>query len=146
MDVRLLKYVYDAGRLYHRLLSPAREAAGLTQSELDILLFLANNPGYDTASDMVTVRRLAKSNVSVGVKSLEHKGYLQRRTDAGDRRVEHLAPTPGAARAIALGREGQTAFQEALTGDLSPKEREQLDHLLDRIHKNLAHALNVPEG
>ena len=48
--VRTLKRAYDAA------LKPVAEAHGLTRNEVDVLLFLANNPGYDTARDIVELR------------------------------------------------------------------------------------------
>ena len=142
MHITLLKYITDAGRLYHRLLAPAREAAGLTQAELDILLFLANNPEYDTATDIVTVRRLAKSNVSVGIKSLEAKGLLRRSPDPRDRRVEHLSLTPAAGAAAELGQRGQHDFETALFQEFSQRDREELERLLEQIQQNIVQALD----
>ena len=48
----------------------------LTAAETDILMFLANNPQYDTAADISRIRRIPKSQVSVSVKSLCEKGIL----------------------------------------------------------------------
>lgn len=48
----------------------------LSAAETDIIMFLANNPGYDTAADISKVRRILKSQVSVSVKSLCEKGLL----------------------------------------------------------------------
>lgn len=142
MHTALMKYLTETGRLYHLLLSPAREAAGLTQSELDILLFLANNPEYDTASDVVSMRRLAKSNVSVGVKRLADKGLLLRRPDPRDRRVEHLTLTAAAALPVKLGQEGQDRFGALLIQGFSPEEKAQLEHLMDHIQQNISRALD----
>jgi MarR family transcriptional regulator for hemolysin len=58
------------GKLYARLFTPLLEEWGLTQTEADILLFLANNPGYDTARDMAEKRHLAKSHISAGIEAL----------------------------------------------------------------------------
>lgn len=142
MQLTILRYLNDAGKLYQRLLAPAREAAGLTQAELDILLFLANEPGYDTASDIVAVRRLAKSNVSVGIKSLEAKGLLLRRPDGRDRRIERLTMTRAAAPAVELGRACQKDFGALLLHGLSPEDRTELAHLMDHIQRNLTRALD----
>ena len=60
-------------KLYSALFSPLLERCGLTQLEADILMFLANNPEYDTARDIVEKRRLAKSHVSVGVDALAER-------------------------------------------------------------------------
>ena len=42
----------------------------LSAAETDTIMFLANNPDYDTAADISKVRRILKSQVSVSVKSL----------------------------------------------------------------------------
>ena len=42
-------------RAYDHCLTPVQEASGLNRTELDVLLFLANNPAYDTAADMVVL-------------------------------------------------------------------------------------------
>ena len=56
--------------LYSEFVSPVCAKYGLTRIELDILLFLANNTRYDTATDIVEVRFLAKSQVSAAIKNL----------------------------------------------------------------------------
>ena len=57
--------------LYSEFVSPVCAKYGLTRIELDILLFLANNTRYDTATDIVEVRFLAKSQVSAAIKNLK---------------------------------------------------------------------------
>ena len=64
--------------LYSEFVSPVCAKYGLTRIELDILLFLANNTRYDTATDIVEVRFLAKSQVSAAIKNLEARGCLWR--------------------------------------------------------------------
>ena len=66
------------GKLYGQMFVPVLEQWMLTQLEADILLFLANNPAYDTARDIVERRYIAKSHVSMGVESLARRGLLQR--------------------------------------------------------------------
>ena len=69
-DVALLR------RLYTRRFAELLRETGLNQAEMDVLLFLANNPPYDTARDIVRRRGLAKSHVSAAVESLAEKGLL----------------------------------------------------------------------
>ena len=63
-------------KLYNGLFVPVLEKYQLTQLEIDILLFLANNPPFDTARDIVEKRHLAKSHVSAGVESLASRGAV----------------------------------------------------------------------
>lgn len=142
MHTVLLKYMADSGKLYSRMLLPAREASGLTRTELDILLFLANNPEYDTASDIVALRHLARSNVSVGIRSLEARGFLCRHSDERDLRVDHLELTAAAQVPVELGREGQRRLGELLFQGFSAEDRAELERLMDRIQQNVSQALD----
>lgn len=64
-------------RLYGQRIQPVCEAYGLTRMEMDILLFLANNPAFDTARDIVERKQFTKSHVSASVAELERRGYLR---------------------------------------------------------------------
>lgn len=70
---------------------------------MDILLFLANNPKYDTAAEVSDIRCLAKSHVSTSLKSLEESGYIAKFSEGSDRRRIHLKLTE---KADAVIREG----------------------------------------
>lgn len=122
--------------LYHRLQAPVLERYQMTQIELDVLLFLANHPGLDTAKDIVEIRRLTKSHVSAAVEGLSQKGYLLRVRRPDNRKLIHLALLPEAASAVADGQANQRAFFQTLGQGFSAREREQLDTLLLRVTEN----------
>ena len=122
--------------LYHKLQSPVLERYQMTQIELDILLFLSNHPGLDTAKDIVEVRRLTKSHVSAAVEGLSKKGYLLRTRRPDNRKLIHLALRPEAAPVVADGQANQRAFFQTLRQGFSAQEREQLDTLLLRVTEN----------
>ena len=54
---------------YTQMVTPVCEKHGMTYAEMTVLLFLANNPALDTASDIAKCRNLAKSHVSLSVRS-----------------------------------------------------------------------------
>ena len=60
----ILHLIQLCKRRYASALQPVEQAHGLTRNEIDVLLFLSNNPGYDTARDIVELRMLQKGNVS----------------------------------------------------------------------------------
>ncbi len=134
------------GKLYGTLFLPLLEQHGLTQIEMDILLFLANNPEYDTAKDIVEARRIAKSHVSVGVESLAARGLLQRFYADGNRKVIHLKPAPQAAEIIRQGRAVQQHYGELLMQGLLPQEKQQLFDLLERVFANAESSLTAQKG
>ena len=131
-------------RLYSRMLTPLLERYRLTQLEMDILLFLANNPERDTARDMVELRHLAKSHVSAGVDSLVRRGLVERFFREGNRKVIHLRLLPAAEEMVEAGREVQRRYAGSLFRDFTPEERRQLYALLERIAGNVDAALADP--
>ena len=78
-------------KLYDSMLKSVCEHYDLTLMEAAIISFLYNNPGKDTAADIVELRMLAKSNVSQAVESLIQKSLLYRTQDTKDRRKIHLS-------------------------------------------------------
>lgn len=134
------------GKLYGQCFAPLLEQCGLSQIEMDILLFLANNPGYDTARDIVELRHLAKSHVSMGVESLARRGLLERGYREGNRKVIHLRLLPEAEGLVSAGREAQRQYGEILFRGFTRAEREELGRLLDRMAWNVDSALGSQEG
>ena len=59
---------------YEMLSRKVCEKYQLTQMEYDILMFLHDNPQYNTAAEIVKIRKSAKSHVSTSLKKLENKG------------------------------------------------------------------------
>lgn len=123
--------------LYARCVGKVCTKHGLTRMELDILLFLANNPRYDTATDMVEVRYLSKSQVSGAVRLLEGKGYLRKEYMQDNKKTAHLKICKTAAFVIADGRAAQEEFIAVLTEGLSGQERESMRRCLKHVRKNI---------
>ena len=89
-----VEFAQKVALAYGAVCKPLCRELGLTQTAFDILLFLANNPSYRTARDIVEVRHIKANLVSVNVDKLVQEGYLTRLPVAGDRRKTALACTP----------------------------------------------------
>ena len=63
---------------YAAVMQPLSAELDMAQNAVDILLFLANNPGLDTARDICTYRKLKPGIVSFHVDNLVREGYLLR--------------------------------------------------------------------
>lgn len=131
----LLKRAYDGA------LEPVCGRHGLTRMEMDVLLFLANNPEMDTASALVSVRRLPKSHVSAAVNALAERGLIQREYRGGNRKTAHLCPTAAADAPIADGRAVQREFGRTLTEGIAPEELEQMLSTARRMVENIRREL-----
>ena len=118
-------------------MQPLCRREGLAPNGVDILLFLANNPGLDTARDVCTYRGLKPGIVSFHVEKLVQEGYLERRAVAGDRRKTQLLCTEKAQPVIARGREVQERFFARLLHNTDAATREAFFHTMEVIGKNL---------
>ena len=83
----------SAQKSYGKLLEPICQEWKLTRTELNVMLFLYNNPEFDRAADIVSHRGIAKSHVSLAVSNLERRKILTRHFEPTDRRTSHLALT-----------------------------------------------------
>lgn len=112
--------VYTAARQllegYAAAMQPLCRREGLAPNGVDILLFLANNPGLDTARDVCTYRGLKPGIVSFHVEKLVQEGYLLRQPAPGDRRKCRLVCTEKAGPVVQQGRELQETFSAAWPG------------------------------
>ena len=109
----------------------------LPQTALDILMFMANNPQYRTARDIVEVRKIKANLVSVHVDRLVKEGYLERRAVEGDRRKTELICTQKAQPVIEKGGQLQEAFKEQLFSGMDKKMQRQMEEMVRRMEQNL---------
>ena len=126
-----------AQRLYTQLMEPLCAAHSISRSELDVLLFLHNNPEYDRAADIVAHRGMVKSQVSASVANLEERGLLVRSADAEDRRTVHLSLTELAIEIAQAGRNLQRKFFEDLFAGISHEELLAWERLIQTIDGNM---------
>lgn len=123
--------------LYSQCIESVCEQHGLTRMEFDILLFLANNPQFDTASDIIEIRHLTKSHVSTSIKSLEQRGYLVKSYTPSNRKTAHLTLCPLAAPAVSAGKAAQEKFVSIIFDGFSPEDRTNLQQFFSRIASNI---------
>ena len=122
---------------YAAAMRPLCQRLELSQTAMDILLFLANNPSMDTARDICTYRHLKPALVSFHIDALTQNGFLQRRSAPDDRRKLHLTCTEKAAPIIAQGRVLQHSFAEQLASGLSEEDLEHFRRCITVFDRNI---------
>ena len=136
-----LMSVRRIGKLHDAMLKEISGQYQLTLIEAQIIRFLSNNPGKDTAGDIVELRMLSKGNVSQAVESLIQKSLLKRVADSSDRRKIHLFLLPDAEPIVAQMGSAWNQLQEELFEGLMPEEREQFMKLNERVLNNTKNAM-----
>lgn len=135
-----IEFAQKINLAYNCVCKPVLHKFNLPQTAFDILMFLANNPEYTTARDIVEVRKIKANLVSVNVDRLVKDGYISRKEIKGDRRKTQLICTPAARNIIKEGQALQKDFLEHLFDDMDNNTKEifingmkQIEYNLDRI-------------
>ena len=133
----ILSYVQHYKKYHAARFEAASVQYGLNQLEIDILLFLHNNPDCRTASDICRYRGLAKSNVSAAVERLRVRGVL-----TVSRRQRLLGFAPDALPMVAVLADIQRCSLEPLFAGFTAQEQQTLQDYLRRMDENLLRELN----
>ena len=123
--------------LYSKCVEGVCVKHSITRMELDILLFLANNPCFDTATDIIEVRYLSKSQVSSSIKLLEQCGYLRKEYLDCNRKTAHLKVCKEAIDIIHDGQAAQEEFISIMLNGFSQQEIDSMKQHNDRILHNI---------
>ena len=123
-------------RLYDKMLKKVCTEHDLTVMEADVISFLQNNPGKDTAVDIVELRGLSKGAVSKAVESLIQKSLLERIPDTEDRRRIHLRIKPEAKPVTEMIDEVRREFLDAVLDGFGHEELEAHTRFFQRMFDN----------
>ena len=135
--IPVFEHIFMGQSLYEKSVMPVCKTYGLTYMEFTVLMFLQNNPKYDTAAQLVKIRRLSKSHVSVSVKGLQEKGLVKGVYYPGNQKTLHLLLTEAAKPVVEAGIRAQREFGAMLVRGFSPEEVAQLQYLTDKLHENM---------
>lgn len=123
--------------LIDKNLSAVREKYDLKNTELQVILYLANNGECNTASDINCFLKLNKGYLSQTVDSLCKKGYLTVATDESDRRYQHYLLTDSAENIFIEAENVRKSIEEGVFSGIDKSELELLKSIAERISSNI---------
>lgn len=122
--------------LYEALSAAAAAECGIGKPEADVLLFLANNPRYDTAADAALYRGFSRAYVSKAVERLTAAGLVTAATDPADRRFQRLRVTEAAAPKLEILHRMQARYLHTLREGIPQQALEQYLFVMERFAEN----------
>ena len=122
---------------YSAAMQPLSREFAIPQTAAEILLFLANNPDYSTAGDIVNVRKIKANLVSVNVEKLAKDGYIERTNIEGDRRKIRLSLTEKAQPIVGRGKQLQQSFFNMLFENTTDEMKKNFTETVGIIDRNL---------
>ena len=97
---------------YEKVMQPLCKKLDMPKTALDVLMFLANNPEFNTAGDVCRYRNIKAALVSFHVEKLVEAGFVERQAVKGDRRKCRLVCTE---KCPACYKRGQGATKKVCT-------------------------------
>lgn len=135
-DQRLGFLMHDVSRLRRLAFDHFMKPMGVTRSQWWVLAYLSRHDGM-TQTDLAGVLELGKAALGGLVDRLEASEFLERRSDATDRRVKRIHLTHKGAQMIKTMRQLSHEMSERILDGLSFDERHELSDMLTLVKRNL---------
>ena len=121
-ESNILTISHNALATYSELCKPVCKELKIPQTAFDILMFLADHPDYDTATEITHHFGIKKNLISMHVDKLVQGGYLTRESIPGNRRSVRLVVTDKAKPLIEKGHRASCYYHDYLIKGLSTEE------------------------
>ena len=133
-----IENIYAGKGLYQEMLAPLCRKYDLTDTQLVILLYLADANPADTATMIIRYQRLKKSVVSMSIDDLEKKSLIESYFEDGDRRTKHLRVLPQAFPIVKEARSIQDELYSLMMDGISDEDKLHLERITEKINENIA--------
>ena len=129
----MLHFYSQLRKLYINEFTRRFQNENFSPNELDLMLFLHNNPSINTASQLCTCLNVSKALICRSVDSLSHRELLTTQPDLHDRRVQRLHLTEKADPVIRKLLSAHETLNAEILKDISPEDLRQMERTMDRI-------------
>jgi len=126
-----------ARNIFDRSCRPLCKKYGINQTGMDVIMFLASHPEFNTARDICNHQGLKSGLTSVVLEQLLHKGLLVRTDDPWDGRVKRLSLTEEAQPIVDEGTVLQKSFMDQLGDGIDSTEFDRFWVLVERLIVNI---------
>ena len=99
-------------------------------------MFLHNNPQYNTAAEIVKIRRSTKSHVSTSLRMLEEKGLIEKRQSEDNKKYIAIILLDKAKTIVNEGTAVQKQFAMDILDGLSEEEMDMCKAVFEKIYEN----------
>lgn len=137
---------YKTITLYYEMLTASTcDKYNLKKKEYDILMFLYHNPEYNTAADIVRIRKSTKSHVSTALKVLEERGYITKKTSSSNKKRVELYLEDSATEIVKEGLDVQNQFAHDMLQGLTEDEIKVCKNVFEKICRNAEECIQKKE-
>ena len=142
--LRLGFLMYDVSRLRRLAFDKQMRPHGVTRSQWWVVAQLARQEGV-TQTELAGLLEIGKVALGALVDKLEESGWVERRSDASDRRAKRIFLTASANKLISDMQGTARHHNKTVLKGFSAEERTILVGMLSRLRKNLRESLSTED-
>lgn len=124
-------------KVYRKICYQSVEEYHFTPNEIEVMMFLSNNPGMDSASDIAFYKNISKGLVAKSVESLYNKGFIVTEKDKKDRRLIHLILTEQSNDVVMRLKNCKKEFVKQLQEGVTDEDLAAMDRATAIMNQNL---------
>ena len=140
-DEGFFSYYAKTDKVFRKMCAQEVAEYDFTPNEIVVLMFLSNNPGLDSASDIAHFRNISKGLVAKSVESLCERGYLETGKDKKDRRLVHLYLTEKSNEVVSILKKCRREFERELYAGVAKSDMEAMGRVTSVMNRNLDNIL-----
>ena len=133
----MLKQFASIRKAYGKYLYATMKNKIFSPSEIDVLIFLSNNPSINTSKELVVCLAVSKSLIARSVDALMQKGMIEMQGDEDDHRIQHLKITKLAIPYIEEIKKYRESFTKAALADIDEQEIKDMETTIRKIDNNM---------
>lgn len=135
--IPFIETIYGAKGLYQELLSPTCKKYDLTDNEIMILLYIADEKTADTAKEIISSLKMKKSVVSMSIKDLEERKLVHSSYSESNHKIQHLEVDEKALEIVSEAKKIQDDYYDMITKGFSKVDKTLFKKLLSKVNKNI---------
>ena len=124
-------------KVYRKICYQTVEEYHFTPNVIEVMMFLSNNPGMDSASDIAFYKNISKGLVAKSVESLYNKGFIKTEKDTKDRRLIHLILTKQSDDVVKRLQNCKREFIKQLQKGVTEEDLAAMDRATSIMNQNL---------
>lgn len=140
--LRLGFLIHDVSRMRRRAYDYLMRPLGMTRARWWVLAYLSRHDGM-TQTQLADILEVGRASLGNFLEDLEREGRIERRPDAGDKRVKRVYLTRAAQQLVKQMRAMEDEFNVQVVADLTLPELAQLCLSMQKIKHTLSR-LNAP--
>ena len=122
--------------IHRRITENCLETVGVFQGQHRILMELSENK-YHSQKEIAAAMKVSTATIAIALKKLEKNGYINKKMDEEDNRLNIIVITEKGRNAIEMSRQLFDNIDSAMFEGFSNEEKKNFVNMLDRIEDNL---------